>query len=100
MAFLDSLFGLSKKKLRTGVLDEVRFDSRGIKGRIAAAPYYFAPSNPEKKIQATDFAAGFAEALTNFTPKGENRLYESLTPFRDYSVDLLFDESGPIRVEF
>lgn len=100
MSLLDSLLGFSKKKLRPGVLDEVSFDSKGIKGRLVRVPYYFAPSNPETKMQGTDFAVDFAEALTNFAPQGEKRLFESLRPFRDYSFDLAFEESRPTRIEF
>jgi hypothetical protein len=100
MSFLDSLLGISKKKLQRGVLDEVHFDSRGIKGRIDRVPCYYASANPEKKMQGTDFAVDFAEALTNFEPQGEKRLFESLKPFRGYSVDLALEENSPIRVEF
>jgi len=92
MSFLDSLLGISKKKLQPGVLDELRLESRGIKGRIDCVPYYFARSNPEKKMQGIDFALDFAEALTNFEPQGEKRLFESLKPFRDYLVDLVLEE--------
>jgi hypothetical protein len=100
MSFLDSLLGVSKKKLKPGVLAEVRFESKGIKGRLVRVPCYFDPSNPGKKIQGQDFALAFAEALTNCEPPGEKRLFESLTPFRDYSVELALDEKEPIRVEF
>ena len=51
-------------------------------------------------MQSTDFALHFAEALTNFEPQGEKRLFESLKPFRDYSVDLALEGSSITRVEF
>src|SRR6187549_2141865 len=100
MSFLDSLFGVSKRKLKSGLLDEVCFESKGIKGRLVRVPYFFDPSNPEKKIQDKDFALDFAETLTNFEPHGEKRLFDSLTPFRDYSVDLPLDKREPMRIEF
>jgi hypothetical protein len=100
MSLLDSLIGISKRRLDRAVLPEIRFDSRGVSGRIVSIPYYFAPSNPEKMMQSTDFALDFAEALTNFEPQGEKRLFESLKPFRDYSVDLALEGSSITRVEF
>ena len=51
-------------------------------------------------MQSTDFALRFAEALTNYEPAGEKRLFESLAPFRDYSIDLPLEEESTIRVEF
>jgi hypothetical protein len=100
MSFLDSVIGISKKKLQPGVLDEMRFDAKGVRGRLMRLPCYFASSNPEQKMQSTDFALQFAEALTNHQPVGEERLFDSLAPFREYSFDLHLDGETTILLEF
>jgi hypothetical protein len=100
MSLLELLFGRSKKKLHAGILDELCFDSRGIKGRLVGLPYFFDPVNPERKIQDADFALDLAVAITNFEPAGEERLFDSLQPFRNYHLELPGEGGKSFRLEF